>query len=302
MSFRIAMLWTLVLLPVFAAANDESGIVTRVDDIAHYRDSVAVRFVVPPLQAPQWGDSVETIMLTVADLDTMGWRGLLPRELDDTCVIRRTSFVDMNAFATYRITRMNGPGDWDGVPETATVRAFIHDETDRPLFALTYPEYARARKAAPVSYEATCSLLTGQTPVEVLGGACPDSLKPRGGVVTAIAGITHRTPLIFVDLAVFHLVETVIAGEPTCVWLIASYGRKSVEERAHLEEYDTRLEVAHAGQTFRYDDYTLVRWDGFPEHPENVVVMENLEQWLREYRDYRREWEPPGPRPERPRR
>jgi hypothetical protein len=256
----------------------------------HYRDSVAERFVAPPLQSPQWGDSVETIMLTVADLDTMGWRGLLPEELDDTCSIRRTSFVDMNAFGTYRITRLGGPGDWDGVPVTATIRAFILDETDRPLFALTYPEYASARQVAPVSYKATCSLLTDLTPLEVVDAGCPDSLEPRGGVVTAIGPITVRTPLILVDLAVFHLVETLIAGKPTCVWLIASYGRKSVEERAHIEEYDTRLEVAHAAQTFRYDDYTLVHWDGFPEHPEKIKVMEDLKDWLVKYHQFREEW------------
>ncbi|MBD3332835.1 hypothetical protein GF356_08290 [candidate division GN15 bacterium] len=289
MRFNIVLLGTLTLLAALGSAIYGSDSQMRGGQITHYRDSIAERFVALP---PQWGDSVETIMLTVADLDTMGWRGLLPEELDDTCSIRRTSFVDMNAFGSYRITRLGGPGDWNGVPDRATIRAFIHDETDRPLFALTYPEYARARQVAPVSYKETCSLLTNLTPLEVVDAGCPDSLKPRGGVVAAISywGKTDRSTVIYADLAVLHLVGVAAYGQLTCAWIMTTYGLKSIPGRAYIEEYDTRLEVAHAAQTFRYDDYTLVHWDGFPKHPENIKVMEDLKDWLVKYHQYREEW------------
>jgi hypothetical protein len=34
----------------------------------------------------------------------------------------------------------------------------------------------------------------------------------------------------------------------------------------------------------------IVSWDGFPEHPENIQVIDNLEERFREYQQQRQQW------------
>jgi hypothetical protein len=180
------------------------------------------------------------------------------------------------------------PGKRPEVPVSPSVHAFIRASDLQPLFAVTGRYWDISREAVPMGLDSILNIVERQASLEL---STPKDLLnaiPKGGVNdNALVG---RSVLTVVDLAVIHLMETRINGILVPVWLITSYGRSNTPLRGHLEEYDSRLEVALAISDEGLRGNTVLKWDGFPEHPENIRVIDNLEERILQYQQQRQQW------------
>ncbi len=230
--------------------------------------------------------------LSVAGLDSMGWSGLIPGHLDDTCLIMRVSLIGIEGELSYPVAGAQAEATPD-IPVSPSIHAFIRVSDLRPLFAVTGRHWEVSRVVIPMSLDGVVNAIRSGASVELRIPTAGPVTIPRGGVYDN--ALHCRSDVTYTDLAVIHLIEMDVDGVPVPVWLVASYGRKNTPGRKGIEEYDTRLELALGVSDGDLRGNTILRWDGFPEHRENIWVVEECKERLREYR---REWEPPGPRPE----
>jgi hypothetical protein len=292
----VGLLVVITAATAFSGASDPAEVKSQSDDTHSWLPTgVDAQFA----WIPDFVDaSVDTAWFKAADLDTMGWRGLLPEKLDDTCSIRRTSFIDAKAFGTWELEDPpRGPHDWKGTPLTIDLHVFTPAATNQPLFALAYKDWSDARSVKPVGYGKTLRLLKNVASVEVVDTECEGALRTWGGAISVIGcwgpGST-RYDLAHVRLTVFHRVSVEIAGARACAWIIASYGKERIPEHfdRDVAGCSSRLDIVHAGPGPQLDLHgaEFLTWDGFPEHPENIKVMDNLEERFREYQQQRQQW------------
>jgi hypothetical protein len=288
--FALLVLFGLLATLVPATATEDRSNVTG------FADSVAVQFIGA---TELWLDAPTTDWLRAADLDTMGWRMLLPVELADTCTIRRTTAPEIYAFGIIEHSSPpSGPGQWEnGRPITISVHAFIHEESNTPLFALAYDNLADAQSVVPVGYEQVRELLDEHSPVH-LTSECDQPISPYCGLAPTIGYLGPgriRSELADADLAVFHRIGIEISGEQGCAWIIGSYSLENTTSIRDTAACIGRLEVIDGTSNLQQRGTELngagfLSWDGFPEHPENIQVMENLEERFREYQQQRQQW------------
>jgi hypothetical protein len=205
--------------------------------------------------------------------------------MDDTCLVVRVSLMEIEGEMVYSLVDPP-PGTRPLIPVMASIHAFIRASELQPLFAVTGRYWDISREVVPLSLDSVIGIVGRQTSLDLRVPKDLSAMIPAYGVMDNALG--QRSDVTMIDLAVVHLLEATIDGIFVPVWLISSYGRKNTPFWGHREEYDSRLEVALAISDEGLRGNTVLKWDGFPEHPENIKVMDNLEERFREYQQQRR--------------
>jgi hypothetical protein len=232
-------------------------------------------------------DSVARVETNASQLDSLGWRGLLPVAVDDTSSLH------------WARTRVLIQGQWENSnPVYIIVHVLVHEVTGEPLLALAYDDLERASWIQPVSFDRTREMLEEHTHLRV-SSRCSEPLHRFGGLVPTIGELSPgrtRIELATAALVVFHRIEVTVDNEPGCVWIITSYDLMETAAGGDRHEaYANKLEVLNgspSGLPMGRDlnGVDLVKWDGFPGHPENIKVMENLEERFMQYQQQRQQW------------